>query len=82
MLKGISFGHQDGASSFQLMERSFPRPTSMALSVLKFRVVILPGSGGSTMAEVGSGGDGSDMQFIKEVEIACTSVAILSSPMT
>ena len=54
----------------------------MALSVLKFRVVILPGSGGSTMAEVGSGGDGSDMQFIKEVEIACTSVAILSSPMT
>lgn len=34
------------------------------------------------MAEVGSGGDGSAMQFIKDEEIAFTSFAILSSPRT
>ena len=64
------------------MERSFPRPTSMVLSVLKFREEILPGNCDRIIAEVGSGGDGSDMQFIRELEIAHTSVAILSSPMT
>lgn len=54
--KGTAVGHQDGASSFQSMKRSFPRPTSMVLSAIKVRVVILSSNCGRTMAEVGSGG--------------------------
>ena len=75
-------GHQDGAVSFQLIERSFPRPTSMVLKVLKLRVEIFPGRCGRTRAEAGSYAGVSERHFSREEELFCTSLAIRSSPMT
>ena len=49
---GVGRVHPLATSCFQSIERSFPRPTSMELRVLKFRVVIIADKCGSTMAEV------------------------------